>query len=190
MRIKPVLATLVALTALVGVAACSDSDGASAAFTDADVTFAQEMIPHHRQATEMAGLAAGRTDNPQVLELADKIKAAQEPEIKTMTGWLESWDKEVPGDAGGEMEGMDHGSSRSDMPGMMSDEDMAALKDASDAAFDKQFVTMMIEHHEGAIEMAKTEISDGKYNDAVELAKTIQKDQESEIATMKDLLQS
>lgn len=190
MRIKPILATLIALTTLVGISACSDSDKASAEFNNADVTFAQEMIPHHRQATEMAGLAEGRTENAQVLELADKIEAAQEPEIETMTGWLKSWDKEVPSDSGGEMEGMDHGSSSSDMPGMMSDEDMAALKDASGAAFDKQFLTMMIEHHEGAVEMAKTEISDGKDNDAVDLAKKIQNDQEAEITTMKALLQS
>ena len=190
MRIKPILATLFAITTLAGISACSDSDKASAAFNDADVTFAQEMIPHHRQATEMAGLAEGRTETPQVLELADKIKAAQEPEIKTMTGWLESWDKEVPEDEGGEMEGMDHGSGSSDMPGMMSEEDMAALKDASGAAFDLQFLTMMIEHHEGAVEMAKTEISEGKYDDAVDLAKKIQKDQEAEIATMTGLLQS
>jgi uncharacterized protein (DUF305 family) len=138
----------------------------------------------------MAGLAAGRTENPQVLELADKIKAAQDPEIKTMTGWLESWGNKVPSDAGGEMEGMDHGSSSSDMPGMMNDEDMAALKGASGAAFDKQFLTMMIEHHEGAIEMAKSEVGDGNYDQAVELAMKIQKDQEAEIATMRGLLQS
>ncbi|MEJ7634731.1 DUF305 domain-containing protein [Aeromicrobium sp.] len=190
MRIKTVLATLVAATTLTVLTACSGSDDASASFNDADVTFAQDMIPHHRQATEMAGLAAERTENADVLTLAEQITAAQGPEIDMMSGWLKSWDKKVPSDGDG-MEGMDHGSSSSsDMPGMMSDDEMAALEDASGSEFDRQFLTMMTAHHEGAIEMAKTEEADGKYAKAVALAKEIQKDQAAEISTMESLLQS
>lgn len=191
MRIKTILATLIAVTSLAAVSACSGSDSNAASFNDADVTFAQDMIPHHRQATEMAKLAAGRTENPQVLELADQITAAQQPEIDTMSGWLESWDKKVPSDTTGmgDMEDMDHGSS-SDMPGMMSADDMSSLTAASGAEFDRQFLTMMMAHHRGAIEMAKTEGADGKYDAAVTLAKKIQKDQAAEISTMESLLQS
>lgn len=187
MRLKTLLATLVALITLTAVSACSDS-GSNAAFNDADVTFAQDMIPHHRQATEMAALASGRTKNPDVLDLAAQITAAQKPEIDTMSGWLKSWDKEVPSDSS--MGGMHHGGGSSDMPGMMSDDDMASLKAATGAAFDKQFLTMMTEHHEGAIKMAKTEEADGKFAGTVALAKTIQADQAAEIATMAKLLQS
>lgn len=191
MRIKTILATLVAATALTTLTACGGSDdNAAASFNDADVTFAQEMIPHHRQATDMAKLAVGgRTENQEVLDLAEKILAAQEPEINTMSEWLKSWDKEVPSVEDG-MEGMDHGSSSSDMPGMMSDDQMAALEKSTGDEFAREFLTMMIAHHEGAIEMAKTEVKDGKYADAVALAKKIQKDQAAEIATMKSLLQS
>lgn len=190
MRIKTSLATIGAATALIILTACSGSDEASASFNDADVTFAQDMIPHHAQATEMAELAAGRTDNADILDVADQISAAQGPEIKTMSGWLKSWDREVPS-AGDEMEGMDHGSSSSsDMPGMMSDEEMSALKDASGTEFDQQFLTMMLAHHEGAIDMAKVEERDGKFNDAVALAKQIQRDQAAEISQMERLLQS
>ena len=190
MRIKTILATLVAATALTTMAACGGSDDAASSFNDADVTFAQEMIPHHRQATDMAKLAVGgRTENKEVLDLAEKILAAQEPEINTMSGWLKSWDKEVPSGDGG-MDGMDHGSSSSDMPGMMSDDQMAALEAAIGDEFAQEFLTMMIAHHEGAIEMAKTEVKDGKYAEAVALAKKIQKDQAAEIALMKSLLQS
>lgn len=186
MRITRTFATLVAALPLVALAACSDSDDSPAkAFNDADVTFAQEMIPHHRQATEMAKLADGRTTNPEVLDLASGIIAAQQPEIDSMSGWLESWDKEVPSESG-EMADMDHGPS-SDMPGMMSGDDISRLASLSGAEFDDEFLTMMIEHHEGAIEMASTEEADGTYPRAVALAKKIQKDQAAEIERMRDL---
>lgn len=186
MRITRTFATLVAALPLVALAACSDSDEPSAkAFNDADVTFAQEMIPHHLQATEMAELAEGRTTNQEVLDLAAGIIAAQQPEIDTMSGWLESWDEDVPSDSG-DMEGMDHGSS-SEMPGMMSDEDMSKLEGLSGAAFDDEFLTMMIEHHQGAIEMASTEEADGTYPQAVALAEKIQKDQAAEIQKMEGM---
>lgn len=189
MRIKTILATAIAVASLAAVSACSGSGNGAALFNDADVTFAQDMIPHHRQATEMARLAAGRTETPRVLELAKKITAAQQPEIDSMSGWLKSWDKKVPSDTTGTggMEGMDH-ESTSDMPGMMSAEEMASLEAASGAEFDMQFLTMMMAHHHGAIEMAQTEETDGQYDHAVALAKKIQKDQAAEIATMENLL--
>lgn len=190
MRIKLVFATLAAALSLVGLSACSSDDSSSSkAFNDADVTFAQDMIPHHQQATEMAKLADGRTENTAVLDLASKIIAAQQPEIDTMSGWLKSWGKDVPSEMGG-MEGMDHSSSTSDMPGMMSAEEMSSLESAEGSAFDKAFLAMMMDHHNGAIEMASTEEADGKYTHAVELAKRIQKDQAAEISTMEDLLNS
>ena len=73
---------------------------------------------------------------------------------------------------------------------MMSDDDMRTLEGSSGAMFDRMFLTMMIEHHTGAIEMAKTEKSDGENSDAVALAKKIEADQTAELATMKDLLKS
>jgi uncharacterized protein (DUF305 family) len=201
-------ATLGAALALAGVlllGACGNGDGSSGTtteptpeattttkaaagqFNDADVTFAQGMIPHHRQAVEMADFAEARAQSPEVLKLAAQIKAAQDPEIQTMTGWLEQWGQDVPEDMGG-MEGHEGMDSGEDMPGMMSSEDMDKLEAAKGAAFDKMFMDMMIEHHEGAIEMAKTEQSDGKYAEAKQLAETIEKAQTAEIATMRKLL--
>ncbi|WP_019146643.1 DUF305 domain-containing protein [Aeromicrobium massiliense] len=191
MRTKMLAATLAAVASLAVLTACSDeSSSSSEDFNDADVTFAQQMIPHHRQATEMAKMAEGRTQNQDVLDLAKKIQQAQGPEIETMSGWLESWGEDVPQDS--DMGGMDHSemghSSGDDMAGMMTDEDMSALEQASGAEFDEMFLTMMIEHHKGAVDMAATEESDGKYPAAVEMAKTIQSDQEAEIEQMTQLL--
>ena len=179
MRIRTVFVTLTAALSMTGLAACSNGDDAPD-FNKADVSFAQDMIPHHRQATEMADMAESRTQNADVLELASKITAAQQPEIDLMSGWLTSWGEDVPG----EMSGMDG------MPGMMSNEDMAALEESTDAEFDQMFLTMMIEHHESAIEMAKTEEEEGKNKDAITLAQKIQKDQAAEIRTMEALLES
>ena len=180
------------LVGAVGLAACGGAedgpgDAAENDHNNADVAFAQGMIPHHEQAIEMARLAAARASSREVKALAADIEAAQDPEIETMTGWLEDWDEDVPSD--GSMAGMDHGDMSGDqMPGMMSDDDMKRLEAGSGAEFDQLFLTMMIEHHEGAIEMARTERSEGEYAEAVDLAKKIEVDQTAEIATMQGLL--
>lgn len=151
---------------------------------DADVDFATEMIQHHRQAVEMADLAADRASSQEVKDLATKIKGAQDPEIKMMSGWLTSWGEEVLADMSG-MEGHDMSSG---MPGMMSSEDMGKLEKASGAEFDRMFLEMMVEHHGGAIEMAKTEKADGKYGDATKLADDVITAQTAEIEQMNKML--
>ena len=157
----------------------SESSGSTseADFNDADVEFAQGMIPHHQQAVEMADLADGRAESPEVIDLAERIKAAQDPEIELMRGWLEDWGQVMP-------EGMDH----EGMAGMMSEDDMTALEDASGAEFDEMFLTMMIEHHEGAIEQAETELDEGQNAEAKELAQTIIDAQQAEIEEMQGIL--
>lgn len=159
----------------------SSSSNPAGDFNEADVTFATDMIPHHRQAVAMAELAGSRAKSPEVKVLAKQIMEAQDPEIQTMSGWLTAWGESVPDD----MSGMDMSTS---MPGMMSSDDMDALMNASGAEFDQMFLTMMIEHHNGAIEMAKTEQADGRYPDAVALAQQIESAQTAEISTMQDLL--
>ncbi|WP_432871870.1 DUF305 domain-containing protein [Microbispora rosea] len=150
---------------------------------DRDIWFAQMMIPHHRQALEMAKLAEDRAGSSKVKELAKQIEAAQGPEIQTMTGWLESWGVQAPGEDAMPMDHMDHG-----MPGMMSGEDMKRLEGLKGAAFDKAFLTMMIQHHEGAITMAKEEREAGVYEPAKQMADSIMTSQSAEISTMKKLL--
>ncbi|MCA2222500.1 DUF305 domain-containing protein [Nonomuraea aurantiaca] len=162
-------------------AATPTSTQSGAGFNDADVMFAQMMIPHHQQAVEMADLAETRASDKEVKELAAKIKAAQDPEIQTMRGWLAEWGKPLP--TGGMDQGMGH-----DMPGMMSEADMKKLEDAKGAAFDRQFAELMIAHHNGAITMARTEQSQGSNPEAKELAKTIENAQQTEVAQMKKML--
>ncbi|MFD5907731.1 DUF305 domain-containing protein [Streptomyces massasporeus] len=152
-----------------------------------DVAFAQGMIPHHRQALEMARLAADRASSGTVKDLAGRIEKGQDPEIRTMTGWLKSWGEKVPAGTGGG--GMDHSASgHSGMPGMMGGEDMAALEKLTGKAFDVQFLTLMVEHHEGAVEMARTEQDKGRHAPAKAMAGDIITAQNAEIGEMNKLL--
>lgn len=200
-RLAVVTATLTALT---GIAACgtsgdhehrttSGSSQGTTASNRADVAFATGMIPHHQQALEMVDLTKGRNLDPAVRTLADRIKAAQAPEIETMTGWLEDWGKPVPsatanGHDSHDMGGMQMGSDQ--MPGMMSAADMEALQQAPDSDFQAMWLRMMVRHHEGAITMAKAEIADGRYGPAKDLAQQIIDGQQAEIDQMKQLLAS
>ncbi|MCX6405524.1 DUF305 domain-containing protein [Aeromicrobium sp.] len=161
----------------------SSASNTSAKFNDTDVMFAQMMIPHHEQAVEMAQLAATRAGSSEVKALASKIEGAQGPEITTMKGWLKDWN--APSD-GSSMGGMDH--SAHDMEGMMSDSEMSDLESKSGDAFDQAFLSMMIEHHSGALGMAKSEIADGENPEAIALAKTIESTQQAEIKQMEALL--
>jgi uncharacterized protein (DUF305 family) len=148
-----------------------------------DVAFAQGMIPHHQQAVEMAGLAADRASSAEVKDLAARIEKAQGPEISTMTGWLKAWGERVPE----AMPGMNH-SAHSGMAGMMDSADMEKLEKASGDDFDSLFLTMMVEHHEGAVEMATTEKAKGEYRDATAMSGDIITTQNAEISEMKKLL--
>ena len=183
------------LTVALTLAGCgddgtSDADGGTSTgrFNDADVDFAQQMIPHHEQAVQMSQMAETHADDPEVKELAEDIEAAQGPEIETMTQWLEDWGQDAPSGPMGHGD-MGHGTS-SEMPGMMDEDDLADLDDAMGADWDEMFLTMMIEHHEGAIEMARTEQSDGENPDAIALAEKIEADQTTEISVMTDMLGS
>ncbi|MET8508329.1 DUF305 domain-containing protein [Streptomyces sp. NPDC004787] len=152
----------------------------------ADVDFAQQMIPHHRQAIAMSQMAESHAATRSVKELADQIEKAQEPEIRTMTGWLQAWGEQVPEgmygmhDTDG-MDGMDDG-------GMMGRQQMMDLDHASSRNFDSMFLTMMIQHHEGAVTMAKAEQQNGAYGPAKDLADQIIKTQTAEITHMRDIL--
>lgn len=183
------LAAVLVVLAFVG-AACGrnddpsiDAGSAEAEHNDADVEFAQGMIPHHEQAVEMADLAATKASAPEVKELAARIRQAQGPEITTMKGWLEDWGEELQAE-GGEHAGMD----KSGMSGMMSEEEMTELEGASGESFDRMFLTMMVRHHESAIDMAETELEEGKFPPAKDLARQIATSQQAEIDEMKALL--
>ncbi|QBX56763.1 DUF305 domain-containing protein [Nocardioides seonyuensis] len=208
-RTRALGALALTLTLGAGLSACGDDTDAGGAggsaevstteHNDADVTFASDMITHHAQALSMVDLTLDRPLDPEVQALAEDIRAAQGPEIETMADWLTEWDEEVPetmrdhanaghdmGDMSDTMDDMGH----SDMPGMMTSEDMDALENASDEEFQDMWLEMMVEHHEGAVEMAETEQEDGQFKDAVELAGQIIDAQNKEIETMNGLLDS
>ncbi|CUR59849.1 Lipoprotein [metagenome] len=191
----------------VGLTACGD-DGSDAAtkaevstteHNSADVAFASDMITHHAQALSMVDLTLDRDLDPEVQALAEDIREAQGPEIETMADWLTAWGEDVPAtmrdhvngghdmdDMSDNMDDMGH----DDMPGMMSADDIDELENSSDAEFQDMWLEMMIEHHEGAVEMAQTEQSDGRFKDAVDLAGQVITTQTAEIETMKELLGS
>ncbi len=159
----------------------STSTAQAGDFNDADVTFATQMIPHHQQAVQMANMAGYHATTAEVKKLATAINATQGPEIKTLSGWLTSWGKPVPTPSHG-----DH--SAHEMPGMMTEDEMSDLGTTDGPMFDRMWTEMMIEHHKGAITMARTEQTSGKNTAAVALAQKIETDQNREIATLQRLL--
>lgn len=206
-RTRPLSALALSLALGAGLTACGDDSSAATSTSevsttkhnDADVTFASDMIIHHAQALSMVDLTLDRPLDPEVQALAEDIRAAQTPEIETMADWLTSWGEEVPetmrdhANAGHDTDHMsDNGDDMNpgDMPGMMTADDMDALENASDEQVQDMWLEMMVEHHEGAVEMAETEQDDGQFKDAVDLAGRIIEAQSREIDTMKDLLDS
>ncbi|GAA0371319.1 DUF305 domain-containing protein [Actinoallomurus spadix] len=155
----------------------SSAPATTAGHNAQDVMFAQMMIPHHQQAITMAKQAATKASSPEVKRLAARIQNAQQPEIDKMTGWLKTWGASMPSPGGMHMG-----------EGMMSDQDMKKLDSLSGKAFDKAFLQMMIQHHQGAITMAKTEQAQGSNADAKALAGSIITSQSAEITTMRNLL--
>jgi uncharacterized protein (DUF305 family) len=170
---------LLTLAAAFLLAACNQGgqDQSSAPATpapnDADVTFAQNMIPHHQQAIDMAKLVDTHTERPELRQLANSIVTSQGQEITQLQDWLRRWGKPAT------PEGMGHGGM--EMPGTMSEADMSRLMDLQDAEFDLAFVEMMTNHHQGAIDMARTELKDGSLPEVKQLAQQIIDDQQEEI---------
>lgn len=164
----------------------SSAPASAGAHKSQDTAFAQGMIPHHRQAVAMADLAASRAKSQDVKDLATEIAKAQAPEITTMSGWLKAWGQTVPAGDMPSMAGID--ASGHDMSGMMSEEDMQQLAKLSGTAFDTAFLRMMIQHHQGALTMARSELSKGAYGPAKTLAQSIITSQSAQIAQMNRML--
>ncbi len=201
-KILRVLAALAVVAFVATAAACGGDDTSTASDADttlpadvdeADVAFVQGMIPHHRQAVDMSEMVIDGGSDPDVVALAEQIKNAQAPEIDQMTGWLEEWgvttdDGESDGhgmhdDGDAVMEG-----EVMEGTGMMSDEEMDDMASMSGSDLESMFLRMMIRHHEGAIEMARTELEDGSNADALALAQAIIDTQQAEIDQMNSML--
>ncbi|HEY3518544.1 MAG TPA: DUF305 domain-containing protein, partial [Gammaproteobacteria bacterium] len=134
---------------------------ARTAYTAADVAFLQAMIPHHQQAIDMAALAKDRTNFKELLDAAGRIDASQKDEIEFMQKWLAEHDEQAPAAAGHAAHESHGASGEADashaggMKGMATPEQMAALAAADGTDFDRLFLTLMIKHHEGAVQMVE-----------------------------------
>ena len=161
----------------------------SAQHSEADVMFAQMMIPHHEQAIEMSDIILSKDDVPaDVTSLAEEIKAAQGPEIAQLTDWLEQWGEPTQPEGMDMDMGGDHDMAQ--MEGMLSDEELQLLSDAPGPEAAELFLNQMIAHHEGAVAMAEDQVENGTYPPAVDLAQTIIDTQQQEIDTMQQMLDS
>ena len=192
----PKLILRAAVALVLTVTGCSNSDtesgvDSSKPYNDTDVTFATDMIKQHAQALEMVDLTMRRELDPTVAALAEEIRFAQAPEVEQMVAFLNRWDyQDIPETS------RDHANAHGDgdmemdasVPGMMSSEEMKTLEEAKGPEFQTRWLEMMIQHHEGAIEMASTEAYDGEDRAAVALAEDIIKSQGDQVKTMQNLL--
>jgi len=188
-----IVAVAAALATAVVVSSCSKTEDRTAHATSSttssatvaahnadDIMFAQMMIPHHQQAIDLATMASIHTTNQAVRTLAAKIADEQQPEIDAMKALLLQWEVDpAMGDHSG------HGAT---MQGMVDDATMTKLKSLNGPEFDTLWLQAMIGHHQGAIEMAKTEIAKGRSADLTTMAKSIVTAQQAEIDQMKQML--
>lgn len=151
-----------------------------------DVAFATDMVPHHQQAIELSELVPERSTDPELVALASKIAAEQQPEINILNVFLVQWNENPEAGVGSEGDHAGHGQT---MQGMVDDATMARLESLRGPEFDALWLQSMIGHHQGAVEMAKAEIANGENVDAISMAKTMVTAQEADIAQMKSMLE-
>ena len=166
---KKLLLAIISALVLTG---CATSSQSGSEYSADDINFAEMMIPHHEQAIEMSEIALLNTTNPEVLQLAQEIKDAQSPEIELMMSWA---GVKVSTHAGHIMDGM------------LSEDELNALREATGAEFDRLFLQGMIKHHQGAIEMAM-DVKNSNSMVVADLSAAIIKQQEIEITRMEELL--
>jgi len=171
------LPAALALIALAAIAVgCGDDDSSGGRGNDTDAAFVNDMVPHHEAAVEMAMLANTRAEHPELRRLADDIIAAQNREIDTMS----SVKADLAGEHGDHMAGDAHMSGDEHSRGMGMDPQ--ELRDAK--PFDREFIDMMIPHHQGAIRMARMQLDEGKDPEVRKLAQAIIDAQAKEIDEM------
>jgi uncharacterized protein (DUF305 family) len=163
-------------------------------WNQADVTFVTSMIGHHLQALDMAALAPERAQAPDVGAFAERVTAAQGPEIHALAAWLQERELPVPA----EVESLDgtgprvpdtgHDHEHDGMAGMLSPEQMTALEAATGDEFDRLFLEGMIQHHQGALDMVDVVLVDGQDTYALEIAADTAAGQGAEIDRLRGLL--
>lgn len=156
-------------------------------YTRDDVRFMQDMIPHHAQAVELVALIEGRSNNEDVIDIGGRIDASQADEIQFMRDWLAERGEAAPSAHAHHGTHMSH----ADM-GMATPAQMTELATLESAAFDRMFLTLMIRHHEGAVDMVDDLLGQqGSAYDPVlfDFVNDITNDQTAEIKRMNGLLE-
>lgn len=169
LRVRRLFVLVITALLLTG---CATATQSNSEYSSDDIAFAEQMIPHHEQAIEMAEIALINTTNPEVLQLAQEIKDAQSPEIELMMSWTGVKASTHAGHL---------------MDGMLSDSEISDLRGTRGKEFDVRFLQGMIKHHEGAIEMAR-KVTTSSNKDVANLSAAIIKAQELEITKMNELL--
>ena len=159
---------------------------ANTSYSPDDVTFMQDMIPHHNQAMQMAVLVADRTNRPELVDVAGRINVSQQDEIQFMQQWLRSRGERVPNPTAHDAMHTDHR-----MAGMATRRQMEELAASNGTDFDRMFLQLMITHHEGAVTMVEELLEQpGSAYDPVlfEFTTNVTNDQASEIERMHAVL--
>ncbi len=175
----------VALTALIAalvLTSCgnkSTQDKASS-HNRADVVFATHMIPHHQQGADLAAMVPAHSTNPDLGKLAGNISDIQMSEIKSLANLVTQWSTQPDSDTKGPAD--------TAMTGMVTQATLTKLGTLNGADFDKLWLQSMISHHQGAIEMAKTEAHDGNNPDAIAMANKMASAQQAEVDQMTKML--
>lgn len=161
----------------------SPSTSATQAHNSTDLTFAQDMMPCHKQAIQMSEIILTKQgSDPRVVQVANQIKAAEGPDIQGMQSWLSQWQQSTTPSSAAGMPAMQG------MTGMASPEQMTALQNAVGADASKQFLTLMVQNHQHAIMLAQSEINSGQYPPAVAMAHSIATTEQQEVNTMQGIL--
>lgn len=153
--------------------------------TSADVGFARDMGDHHAQAVAMAEIARSKTEDPEIRTIATDVALTQQAQIGQMRGWLDTWGRPVAG-RGDPMGWMGHRGT--EMPGMVSTQELDDLNRATGAAADELFLRLMIRHHRGGLLMAAAAVAQADQDEVRTLARAIRDGQTAEIAAMSELL--
>jgi uncharacterized protein (DUF305 family) len=153
-----------------------------ALYTEADVRFMQGMIAHHAQAIYMSRLAVPHGATPRVIKFANKIDQSQQAEIRLMQEWLRANNQVAPDTSAWR---------HMTMPGMLTAQQLAQLDAAKGTAFDRQFLTLMIQHHSGALQMVKNLLATPRAAQDVDIsvfANDVRTVQTAEIGMMEQML--
>jgi uncharacterized protein (DUF305 family) len=146
----------------------------------ADITFLQGLLPHHVQSGTMTDLARTKAVSSKVKALAARIKAEQDQQLTRIRDLLGAWGVAIPAD----------GSDKGSVPGMLSDQQMQQLSSASGNDFDQRFLRLMVDHQQGAIQLAQTELAQGSDPQARRIAQDTVTRQQIEINQMQKMLQA